>query len=291
MEKNIPPPDLLSPKNFPDTFQTLVSFVRHRFQKDRRGLFTLHELNDIAQEIMIQYHIHKETITINNHWNWLKVVARNKALDYIRNLKQEKVAFSEFAVLSHTGNRFLFQETIYVDKQAPIPELWEEIRKKLSVQQMNCIEDFYLRSLSYQEISSVRGYSEKQVKTYIQNGRRLIKESFGLEDGNIYILKKHKKNSEKPITISKFTLLESLQYLKNDFIKKNTLHKSLTEKRCARLYVLLYKMFRKENIKKKDYEFLKSIARGLKPVLSSKIEVLKIFINQQIEAYEKQQTS
>lgn len=45
----------------------------------------------------------------------------------------------------------------------------------LSPEQRTCVEMFYLRKLSYQQIAEQTGYSMLQVKSYIQNGKRNLK--------------------------------------------------------------------------------------------------------------------
>ncbi|MES2691748.1 MAG: sigma factor-like helix-turn-helix DNA-binding protein, partial [Bacteroidota bacterium] len=38
-----------------------------------------------------------------------------------------------------------------------------------------CIELFYLKLKSYEEIATLTGYSQNEVKSHIQNGRRNLK--------------------------------------------------------------------------------------------------------------------
>lgn len=53
--------------------------------------------------------------------------------------------------------------------------LMEEAIKELKENQKICIELFYLQEKSYEEVSSITGYSMKEVKSYIQNGKRNLK--------------------------------------------------------------------------------------------------------------------
>ncbi|KAA3615272.1 MAG: sigma-70 family RNA polymerase sigma factor [Calditrichaeota bacterium] len=46
---------------------------------------------------------------------------------------------------------------------------------KLSFQQKKCIQLFYLENKSYKRVSQLTGYTLKQVKSYLQNGRRLLR--------------------------------------------------------------------------------------------------------------------
>jgi len=45
----------------------------------------------------------------------------------------------------------------------------------LSEEQRICIELFYLKDKSYQEVAEITGYTLNQVKSYIQNGKRNLK--------------------------------------------------------------------------------------------------------------------
>jgi RNA polymerase sigma-70 factor (ECF subfamily) len=47
--------------------------------------------------------------------------------------------------------------------------------KQLNPAQNSCVQLFYLEKKSYREISKITGYSIRQVKSYLQNGKRNLK--------------------------------------------------------------------------------------------------------------------
>jgi RNA polymerase sigma-70 factor (ECF subfamily) len=47
--------------------------------------------------------------------------------------------------------------------------------EELKAEQRMCIELFYLKELSYNEIESQTGYSWKEIKSHIQNGKRNLR--------------------------------------------------------------------------------------------------------------------
>lgn len=53
--------------------------------------------------------------------------------------------------------------------------LMESAIKELKEEQKICIELFYLQEKSYEEVAKMTGYSMKEVKSYIQNGKRNLK--------------------------------------------------------------------------------------------------------------------
>ena len=50
-------------------------------------------------------------------------------------------------------------------------------------EQRVCVELFYLKEKSYQEVSEITGYTMNQVKSYIQNGKRNLKISIEKNGG------------------------------------------------------------------------------------------------------------
>jgi len=110
--------------------------------------------------------------------NWLYRVAKNHCLMILR---KQKVAGRAEDEITHKkqqefmellfGNHLPFEEEtvdgILISLRDAINSLKEEQKK--------CIELMYLEKKSYQEITRITGYSLKQVKTYIQNGKRNLK--------------------------------------------------------------------------------------------------------------------
>ncbi len=54
-------------------------------------------------------------------------------------------------------------------------EVMEESIQHLNTEQKTCVTLFYLQKKSYQEIADETGYTILQVKSYIQNGKRNLK--------------------------------------------------------------------------------------------------------------------
>lgn len=61
-----------------------------------------------------------------------------------------------------------------LEKERQLQEM-EAALLKLEPHQQQCIKLFYLEEKSYQQVSEITGFSMKQVKSYIQNGKRNIK--------------------------------------------------------------------------------------------------------------------
>jgi RNA polymerase sigma-70 factor (ECF subfamily) len=121
-----------------------------------------------------------ETLKKNEPENfkmWLTFVARNFCISELRKqkvqrertenyLKDENEPLSdnpESSVLEDAEKR----EANLKKLEAAVMELGEEQRK--------CIELFYFKDKSYQEIAAITGFPEKTVKSHLQNGKRNLK--------------------------------------------------------------------------------------------------------------------
>lgn len=109
---------------------------------------------------------------IQNFKSWLHVVSKNHCLMKLR--KKQKVTTGE--AFEHAERTL--EATNNIDevevKEEHLSQL-EQAIEELKPEQRNCIKLFYLEKKCYQEVAENTGYSEKQVKSYIQNGKRNLK--------------------------------------------------------------------------------------------------------------------
>jgi len=107
--------------------------------------------------------------------NWLYRVAKNHCLMILRKRKVKDKAegelfqdkqqeFMEIMFEGHLPDEEKDVESILISLHDAMNTLKEEQRR--------CLELMYFEKKTYQEISRLTGYSLKQVKSYIQNGKR-----------------------------------------------------------------------------------------------------------------------
>jgi len=108
--------------------------------------------------------------------SWLYTFSKNHCLMIIRSrqsrLKKEmdlKVHASSF-METETGWHLKSHEA----KEEELSAL-ERAVEELNEEQRQCIRLFYLQEKSYQEVSTLTGYSMNEVKSFIQNGKRNLK--------------------------------------------------------------------------------------------------------------------
>ncbi len=113
--------------------------------------------------------------TVKNFRGWLSFVVRNHCINELRKDKTHR-----FVPESYLD--FEVQETNAEEEQrlATVAEdqLLQHMRDALPLlkeKQRLCVELFYLKNRSYQEISTETGLQLNEVKSYIQNGKRNLK--------------------------------------------------------------------------------------------------------------------
>ena len=112
---------------------------------------------------------------IKNFSSWLHVVTRNYCLMQLRSAKSQKEKIIEWA-----ADRMNFMENSFemhpIDRDEPdMEEAINDCIERLKKEQKYCIEQFYYENRCYREIAVNLGISEKNVKSYLQNGKRNLK--------------------------------------------------------------------------------------------------------------------
>lgn len=111
---------------------------------------------------------------ISNFKSWLYVLAKNHCLMLIRSKKYQISKKSEDVdQLDMENGLALHHKDESIDEEN-ISKL-ESCIEELQNEQKQCIELFYLEKKSYKEVVSLTAYDLKKVKSYIQNGKRNLK--------------------------------------------------------------------------------------------------------------------
>ena len=102
--------------------------------------------------------------------HWIYVVTRNHCLMILRKRSADNRNFQTL-----NGSEDPESETAEVAlREVKLAQL-EEAMETLKEEQRQCVQLFYLEKKCYKQIAKTTGYSEKQVKSFIQNGKRNLK--------------------------------------------------------------------------------------------------------------------
>ncbi len=122
---------------------------------------------DIFEELVTK--VNKQEI--QSFAKWLYVLSRNHCLMILRASKhQQHISLDEFVEFPFD----MHQDTNVENREQKLTVL-EQCLDKLPEKQKKSIDLFFLNEKCYYEISDITGYSLKEVKSYIQNGKRNLK--------------------------------------------------------------------------------------------------------------------
>jgi RNA polymerase sigma factor (sigma-70 family) len=121
---------------------------------------------------------------IINFKSWLHVVSKNTCLMHIRSNKTKNTVTIDGE--KEWEKNMEIQSDLHPNTDENIELKLTELEnavKQLEPSQQQCIDLFYLKEKSYTEVSEITGYSMNQVKSFIQNGKRNLKNIL-IQNGN-----------------------------------------------------------------------------------------------------------
>jgi len=141
-------------------------------------LFYLQDKDEAKDEVMNIFEkllLDLKQNDIKNFKAWLSFVVRNHCISAIRkrNTAMKNVkGYYDYEYKETTYETELKIENVSDEK---LIENMHQCLAQLKETQRKCIELFYLKNSSYQQISELTGYEINEVKSYIQNGKRKLK--------------------------------------------------------------------------------------------------------------------
>ncbi|RAJ03856.1 RNA polymerase sigma-70 factor (ECF subfamily) [Chitinophaga skermanii] len=124
----------------------------------------------IFEELIVKLQQHE----VQNFKSWLHVLTKNFCLMKIRSSKNKEglvVSVPEFPLMesgqnNHHDNGISMEDNLQV---------MEKCMETLPKEQKESVDLFYLKEKSYREVAEITGFDMNKVKSYIQNGKRNLK--------------------------------------------------------------------------------------------------------------------
>jgi len=113
-----------------------------------------------------------ERSQIGNLKNWLFSVSRNECLMELRKKKLDTAEIESSLQIHPDQSQSSLEQAEEKETQL---EALEAAIEQLKDEQKECIRLFYLKNMSYDQVSESTKYELKKVKSYIQNGKRNLK--------------------------------------------------------------------------------------------------------------------
>src|SRR5436190_17443 len=143
-------------------------FMRHRktiYFSCRRFFGDPGAAEDATQETFLRAWRNQRAFQGGDYSSWLMRIARNICIDeYRKNRPEAPVVDAEMAAMPATGGS--------LEDRMMAERLRQEIRA-LAPGQRQCLE-MKIEGYSYEETAARTGFSVDAVKSYIQNGRRML---------------------------------------------------------------------------------------------------------------------
>ncbi len=161
-------PDLLAPLF--ERYMHLVFGICMKYLKN------IEEAEDASMDILENLFDKLLKHEIDNFPAWLHSLSKNHCLMILRSKKKFISVLNEEEGIKLLENFVESDSDLHLyNKHEADLSLMEEVLTKLDDEQASCISLFYLAGNSYQEVAKKTGFSIKQVKSHIQNGKRNLK--------------------------------------------------------------------------------------------------------------------
>lgn len=112
---------------------------------------------------------------INNFKGWLSFVVRNHCISLIRKNKVQSRNVKSYYEFEYDDPNAQTEEKISAIDDELMLDNMKQCLPKLKENQRICVELFYLKDKSYQEIANETSFTLNEIKSHIQNGKRNLK--------------------------------------------------------------------------------------------------------------------
>ena len=136
-----------------------------------------HDSRDVVADVFRILYQKLPTANLRSFKAYLYTVARNECIGKLRKRKRDRDRQTEFQKSSAAGDSFMENEGfLALVNSAPDQEkLVEAAVLNLGEDQRTCVRLFFYEDKSYKDIATQTGFTEKQVKSFLQNGKRNLR--------------------------------------------------------------------------------------------------------------------
>ncbi|TDH27932.1 sigma-70 family RNA polymerase sigma factor [Segetibacter sp. 3557_3] len=131
------------------------------------------DARDSVQQIFLKAITEVRKYRVDYFKSWLYMVAKNYCLMKIRD-RHGRIPVELSANITGEPEDQLEQRAALLEKDHTLNTIAQSL-DELSKEQKQCVTLFYLQKQSYQQIADTTGYNLLQVKSFIQNGKRNLK--------------------------------------------------------------------------------------------------------------------
>ncbi len=132
---------------------------------------------DVVSDVFKTLYLKLPTANVQSFKAYVYAVSRNECIAKLRKRKSESKKMQEWQRTENTQNAFMENDGLVAlsDVGPSMDKLVENAIARLGDEQRTCIHLFFYDNKSYKEIAAQTGYSEKHVKSFLQNGKRNLR--------------------------------------------------------------------------------------------------------------------
>ncbi len=131
------------------------------------------EAEDAVMSIFGQLMVDLKKHKVEYFKSWLYTYSKNYCLMQLR--KKQSQLKKELEIKENEIFLMDYNSVEHLNEKESQISLMQVMLNELNKEQKVCLELFYLNSKSYAEIEQITGYSNNEVKSFIQNGKRNLK--------------------------------------------------------------------------------------------------------------------
>ena len=133
------------------------------------------QAKDAVMQIFEKLMFDLQKTQVKNFKAWLSFVVRNYCISEIRKGKGKHFVPETYLDFEMAPTSLEEEEKLEQVNDERMLDYMKEVLPELKENKRRCLELFYLKNFSYQQISEQLQFSINEVKSYIQNGKRNLK--------------------------------------------------------------------------------------------------------------------
>jgi RNA polymerase sigma-70 factor (ECF subfamily) len=133
--------------------------------------------HDVVAEVFKILYTKLPSANVKSFKSYLYTVSRNESIARLRQRKSEASKIADWNLTENASGGFMENDEFaaLLNDEVSMDAEMEKAVNQLGEEQRTCIRLFFYEDKSYREIAHQTGFSEKQVKSYLQNGKRNLR--------------------------------------------------------------------------------------------------------------------